>query len=197
MTVLATHHEDYDVVADLVRGAADGDDRCWSTLVERFSRLVWSIARSFNLSDADAADVSQTTWLRLAEHVGHIEHPERVGAWLATTARRECMRVKRLSTRAVPTDDFDDFDVDELNVRTAADARLLTGARDRSLWNAFSGLPERQRTLLLLLVADPPLSYREIADTLGMPIGSIGPTRARTLVCLRRRVEAAGISGGD
>lgn len=197
MTVVAAHHDEQNLVAKLVRGAADGDDRSWSTLVERFSRLVWSIARSFHLSDADAADVSQTTWLRLAEHVDRIEHPERVGAWLATTARRECIRVKRLSTRAVPTEDLGEFDLDEADVLTAADARLLVGARDRSLWHAFSGLPERQRTLLLLLVADPPLSYREIADTLDIPIGSIGPTRARTLVALRRRVEAVGISGSD
>jgi RNA polymerase sigma factor (sigma-70 family) len=196
MTAVVTEHNEQDVVAGLVRGAAKGDDRCWATLVDRFSKLVWSIARSFNLSDADAADVSQTTWLRLAEHVDRIDHPERVGAWLATTARRECMRVKRLSTRAVPTEDLDDLDLAEVDT-IPADARLLVGLRDRSLWHAFSGLPERQRTLLLLLVADPPLSYREIADTLDIPIGSIGPTRARTLVGLRRRVEAAGVSGSD
>jgi RNA polymerase sigma factor (sigma-70 family) len=196
MTAVVTEHNEQDVVAGLVRGAAQGDDRCWATLVDRFSKLVWSIARSFNLSDADAADVSQTTWMRLAEHVDRIDHPERVGAWLATTARRECMRVKRLSTRAVPTEDLDDLDLAEVDT-IPADARLLVGLRDRSLWHAFSGLPERQRTLLLLLVADPPLSYREIADTLDIPIGSIGPTRARTLVGLRRRVEAAGVSGSD
>lgn len=196
LTPPARHREQPDDVADLVRGAAAGNQRCWSMLVERFSRLVWSIARSYNLRDADVADVAQTTWMRLAEHLDRIDHPERVGAWLATTTRRECMRVKRVSGRAVPTEDLDLVDVAAQDAH-AADADLLVGVRDRSLWSAFSALPERQRTLLLLLVADPPLSYREIADTLDMPIGSIGPTRARTLVRLRRRVEAAGISGSD
>jgi RNA polymerase sigma factor (sigma-70 family) len=196
MTVLVTPREQQNVVADLVRGAAAGDEQCWSALVERFARLVSSIARSFNLSDADAADVSQTAWMRLAEHLDRIDHPERVGAWLATTTRRECMRIKRLSSRAVPTEDLDLIDV-EVTSSEPADVDLLVGVRDRSLWRAFSALPERQRTLLLLLVADPPLSYREIAETLEMPIGSIGPTRARTLVRLRRRVEAVGVSGSD
>jgi RNA polymerase sigma factor (sigma-70 family) len=198
MTALATpiDQEQRNVMAALVRGAAAGDEHCWSQLVDRFSRLVWSIARSFGLGDADAADVSQTAWLRLAEHLDRIDHPERVGAWLATTTRRECMRVKRISTRSVPTEDLDLVDR-EVHRSESADADVLARVRDRSLWRAFSGLPERQRTLLLLLVADPPLSYREIADTLDMPIGSIGPTRARTLLCLRRRVEAAGISGAD
>jgi RNA polymerase sigma factor (sigma-70 family) len=197
MTAVLIQPDEQQLVAELVRGASRGDDRCWSQLVDRFKKLVWSIARSFNLGDADAADVAQTTWLRLAEHIERIEHPERVGAWLATTTRRECMRVKRLSGRTVPTDEIEELNADEGAGLPGADAGLLASARDRSLWNAFAGLPEHQRTLLLLLVADPPLSYREISATLGIPIGSIGPTRARTLAGLRRRVEAVGITGAD
>jgi RNA polymerase sigma factor (sigma-70 family) len=198
MTAVITQQQDeQQLVADLVRGAARGDDRCWSELVERYKKLVWSIARSFNLGDADAADVAQTTWLRLAEHVDRIEHPERVGAWLATTTRRECMRVKRLSGRTVPTEEIEELHLDDAAGPPPADNRIMTDARDQQLWNAFAGLPEHQRTLLLLLVADPPLSYKEISETLNIPIGSIGPTRARTLVGLRRRVEAVGITSAD
>ena len=76
----------------LVRGAAGGDEVAWHGLVERFSGLVWAITRAHRLANADAADVSQTTWLRLAEHIGRIENADRVGAWLATATRRECLQ---------------------------------------------------------------------------------------------------------
>ncbi len=197
MRNLATEAAEPRLIANLVRGAARHDQRCWEQLVERFSRLVWAIARNFDLRDADAADVSQTVWLRLAENLDRIEQPERVGTWLATTTRRECLRVKRLSARAVPTDDFESVDVDAGHQANGADLPTLLTARDALVWKAFSGLPEREKTLLLLLLQDPPLSYRDISDTLSMPIGSIGPTRARTLAGLRRRIEALGISGTD
>jgi RNA polymerase sigma factor (sigma-70 family) len=190
--------DDADRVAALVRGAATGDERCWASLVDRFTGLVWYIARSFALGDADAADVSQTVWLRLAENLNRIEQPERVGAWLATTARRESMRVKRLSGRMVPFDDVETAKSDRPGELPAADMPALVDLRDALVWRAFASLPERGRTLLLLLLlADPPLSYHEISETLGMPIGSIGPTRARTLTDLRKRVEALGISALD
>jgi RNA polymerase sigma factor (sigma-70 family) len=189
--------DDAHQVAALVRGAATDDEQCWASLVDRFSGLVWSIARSFALGDADAADVSQTVWLRLAENLNRIEQPERVGAWLATTARRESMRVKRLAGRMVPVDDVETAGSDRQGDSPAADMPALVDLRDALVWRAFASLPERGRTLLLLLLADPPLSYHEISETLGMPIGSIGPTRARTLADLRVRVEALGISAQD
>src|SRR5438093_10754388 len=76
----------------LVRDAAAGSQHAWKTLVARFERLVWAVARAHRLNSADAADVVQTTWLRLVEHLGDVQEPERLGAWLATTARRECLR---------------------------------------------------------------------------------------------------------
>ena len=94
----------------LVRGAAGGDEAAWRGLVTRFSSLVWAVARAHRLTHADAADVYQTTWLRLAEHIGRIEHPERIGAWLATAARRECLQSLRLAAKAAPTDDMDRLD---------------------------------------------------------------------------------------
>src|SRR5580693_3914756 len=94
----------------LVTAAADGDKAAWDALVQRFSGLVWSITRAYRLSRADAADVSQTTWLRLAEHIDKIDNPDRVGAWLATAARRECLQHIRTSARTVPTEDMTRFD---------------------------------------------------------------------------------------
>src|SRR5262249_60471346 len=94
----------------LVRAAAGGDEVAWRGLVDRFSGLVWAVARAHRLADADAADVFQTTWLRLAEHIRRIDHPDRVGAWIATAARRECLQSIRAAGRTLPTDDMDRLD---------------------------------------------------------------------------------------
>jgi RNA polymerase sigma factor (sigma-70 family) len=160
-------------------------------LVARYSGLIWGVARAHRLGDADAADVVQTTWLRLVEHLDHIRNPEGVGAWLATTARHECLRVLKVGQRHVLTDGFD---LPEQASETALDARLLTSERDAALWHAFEQISERCGRLLRMLVAAPPPSYEEIGAALDMPIGSIGPTRARCLEQLRRRLATAGMT---
>jgi RNA polymerase sigma factor (sigma-70 family) len=178
-------------VGELVRAAAAGDQGAWNSLVERFSGLVWSVARAHRLSSHDAGEVVQTTWLRLVEHLDRLQNPERVGAWLATTARHESLRTLRLSSRHVlqPTELLPDEGEDG-----RLDAALLSAERDRDLWAAFATLPERCQSLLRLLVADPPPSYEDVGAALDMPIGSIGPTRARCLDRLRDRVDARGLS---
>src|SRR5437588_7795752 len=103
---LAPRHSRPDMPA-LVEGARQGDQSCWDALVDQFSGLIWSVARGFGLNRADAAEISQITWLRLAEHLDRIEQPDRVGAWLVTTARRECLRQRRLHGRLVLVDDLD------------------------------------------------------------------------------------------
>jgi RNA polymerase sigma factor (sigma-70 family) len=180
-------------VAVLVERARDGDASCWDELVERFSRLVWSVARSFGISRADAAEISQTTWLRLAEHLGRIEEPDRIAAWLVTTTRRECIRYRNTRDRHVLVDPPPDPHAPASDV----DGPLLAHERDAALWRCIEQLPERSRTLLAMLLADPPVSYSEIGEALSMPVGSIGPTRARLLTTLRRHVEAAGITATD
>jgi len=179
-------------VAELVRAAADGDQAAWHGLVDRYNGLVWSVARAHRLSTVDASDVVQTTWLRLVENLGRLQDPERVGAWLATTARRECLRTLRHSARQVPTEE-----VPEVTADGRVDAALLVQERDRALWQAFGGLSERCQTLLRILVADPPPSYEEIGAALDMPIGSIGPTRQRCLDRLRGLAEGEGVSATD
>src|SRR3954463_12924980 len=130
-------------VAELVRAAAEGDHVAWDGLVDRFNGLVWSVARAHRLSPIDAADVVQTTWLRLVENLGRLQDPERVGAWLATTARRECLRILRFSTRQVVTDELP-----ETPVNAQLDAALLAEERDRALWAAFGGVSEGCPALL-------------------------------------------------
>jgi RNA polymerase sigma factor (sigma-70 family) len=170
-------------LAELVRAAGDGDQRAWEGLVDRVSGLVWSVARAHGLSRADAADVSQTAWLRLVEHLHRLRDPERVGTWLASTARHEALRILRRDRRQVPVGD------DELEgsgpEAESPEARALAVERSDLLWRAFAELPQRCQQLLRVLMADPPPSYQQVAVALDMPIGSIGPTRGRCLDRLR------------
>src|SRR4051794_39516188 len=197
MTTMTSHRvvvrsRDMAEVAELVHAAAAGDRAAWDALVDRFNGLVWSVARSHRLSTVDASDVVQTTWLRLVEHLGSLQDPERVGAWLATTARRECLRTLRHSARQIPREELPE-PVSEARL----DAALLVEDRDRALWQAFGGLSERCQSLLRILVADPPPSYEEIGAALDMPIGSIGPTRQRCLERLRGLAEGEGVTETD
>jgi DNA-directed RNA polymerase specialized sigma24 family protein len=98
-----------DPVAEWLKGASGGDSRAWDALVQRYANLVWAVARSHRLSSADAADVSQTTWLRLVEHLDRINQPERLGAWLATTARRESLAAIRRGGRHVAVGTAEDL----------------------------------------------------------------------------------------
>ena len=183
---------DADGVAECARDAAGGDSDAWDALVERFGGLVWSVARSHRLSAADAADVSQTTWLRLVEHLGAITQPERLGAWLATTARRECLAVIRKRSRQVPVEDPGELSQAQLD-EPPADGPLLQAEEHSVLAAAFGRLAERCQRLLRLLMVDPPPHYEEVAAALAIPIGSVGPTRARCLERLTREVKIAGL----
>ena len=171
----------------LVRRAAAGDKAAWSPLVERYQSLVWSIARSYRLSGDDASDVVQTTWLRLVEHLDRIRDPDAVGSWLATTARNECLaHLRRRGRQGVSLEV-----VPEVADSGAAPGEgVLARERDAELWAALRHISERCRQLLRILASDPPPSYQEVGDALGMPVGSIGPTRARCLNKLRQSIGA-------
>jgi RNA polymerase sigma factor (sigma-70 family) len=169
-------------VERIVRAAAGGDDAAWEELVARFGGLVWAVARGHRLSSADAADVVQCTWLKLVQHLPELRNPAAVGGWLATTARREAVRVLQASKQQIPCgDEMLDRTADE----PALDAELLRRERDATLWQAVEALRPEDRALVRMLAADPPASYSEISAALGMPTGSIGPTRARCLQRLR------------
>jgi RNA polymerase sigma factor (sigma-70 family) len=178
-------------VTRLVERAAGGDERAWHDLVEEFGGLVWAVTRAHRLGDADAADVAQTTWLRLVEYLDRLHDPARVGAWLATTARRECLRVLRQRAQVIASGDGLPEPID---TAPAHDAALLEQERDATLWTAFTRLRLSDRALLRMLIADPAPTYEEISATLEMPVGSIGPTRARSLDRLRREVERLGLT---
>lgn len=176
----------------LLAQAAGGDEHAWNSLVAQHTRLLWSVARSYRLDQADAADVVQTTWLRLLEHLTRIEDPTRLVGWLVTTARRECLRVLRRSGRERLIDD-DALDLPD-EAAEPVEARLLTNERNATLWLAFRRLPERCQRLLRIAVAMPQ-AYDEVSAAMNMPVGSIGPTRARCLARLRDLLAAAGVAG--
>ncbi len=177
-------------LAELVTGAARGDQRAWDALVSEFSGMVWAIARAHRLGDADAADVAQATWLRLFEHLDRISDPARVGGWLATTARRECLRTLRGARRQVPFGDETPYG--EPSIDAPAYDALIEAERDDLLRRCLGRLRSSDQKLLALLTAEPRPAYEEISAALGMPIGSIGPTRARALDRLRHELDSEG-----
>jgi RNA polymerase sigma factor (sigma-70 family) len=177
-------------VAQLVRQARRGDRSAWERLVDQYSRLLWATTRDFRLSENDAADVVQGTWLRLLEHIDRIEYPERIGSWLATTARHECLRHLAAGKRVMVVQDDHDAFSEAVGHQPDVDERLLAEERAQAVRAAVSTLPSRSQRLLELLMADPPVSYTEISDQLGVPIGSIGPTRGRCLERLRLALQA-------
>jgi len=182
-------------LATMVGGAAAGDQSSWDGLVDRFAGLVWHIARAHRLGDADAADVTQTVWLRLVESLPRLREPAAVGGWLVTTTRHECLRVLRISGRELADDSAELVEIPSQDaspdavVELAEDRRLVRSALDR--------LSQRCRTLLRALAYSPDDSYTDISAALDMPVGSIGPTRARCLQHLRRELVAGGALAGD
>lgn len=182
-----------DPVAELLERAAAGSQDAWNEVVRRYERLVWSVARAHRLDAADAADAVQTTWLRLVEHLGAIHEPERLAAWLATTARRESLRLAGRRRREQGQGDDDELAVipdDGVDV----EASLLASERDATLLRALRRLDDRCQRLLRVLSASPPPRYEAVAEAFGMPIGSIGPTRGRCLQRLRGALTELGWS---
>ncbi len=174
--------------ATLVEAASAGEPQAWRELIDRYAVLIRSVCRSHRLCDADAEDVAQLTWLRAVEHIGRLHDPDRFGAWVGTTARHECLRVLQGRKRVVPTADevrnpmFAAF-VDEDEIELAAERRA-------AVRQALTVLPGKQRALLTLLHSEREPSYDAISAQLGMPIGSIGPTRGRALERLRKEIHA-------
>jgi RNA polymerase sigma factor (sigma-70 family) len=185
--------DDPSVVA-LVARATGGDESAWYEIVERYAPLVWSICARFQLSAVDVEDVGQTIWYGLFKQLGKLREPAALPGWLATTTRRECLRLKRESQRYEPFGG----DPDESVLAAAAapdlvEEEIIKAERHARLRAALAELPEDSRLLLTLLASDPPLSYAEIGHRLGIPVGSVGPKRIRCLNTLRRSPHLAGL----
>jgi RNA polymerase sigma factor (sigma-70 family) len=179
--------------AELVRGALAGDHDAWENLVRRYSGSLYGVARSFQLDKTATDDAVQTTWMRLVEHLGTLRDPDCVGAWLRTTLRRQITSTFRSRGRGPHLIGLDGADVPDPG-RSPED-ELMAGDRDVQVRTALGRLPVRERQLLTLLMASPRPSYRKVSAELRIPVGSIGPTRARCLRRLRHELEDAGIDG--
>jgi RNA polymerase sigma factor (sigma-70 family) len=184
-------------VTDLVMRARDGDQRAWDAIVERYAPLVWSICRQYWLDGADAGDAGQAVWLQLVDHIGQIRDPAALPGWLATTTRRECGRIVRAARQTWPPGHGLDVG-DILDERAApADDQLLLAERRAALRAALADLPPPCQRLIALLTEDPPVPYAQISARLGIPAGSIGPTRSRCLAKLRRHPAIAALAGAE
>jgi RNA polymerase sigma factor (sigma-70 family) len=157
--------------------------------VTRYASLVWAVALQHGIGESNAADVAQSTWLRLLEHIDEIRDPARIGAWLATTARRESLRIVAMRRRLVLEGDHGAFDGPD-RLLPPTDERLLAEERGRIVRQALAALPPGWQSLVRLLMSDPPISYREIGEQLGIPVGSIGPTRRRCMSRMRQVLES-------
>jgi RNA polymerase sigma factor (sigma-70 family) len=185
------------VVTDLVSRARTGDKQAWDALVGRFAPLIWSICRRYELRVADAEDVGQSVWLHLIDQLDRVRDPAALPGWLATATRRECVRV--LHTARGPHDAGPVPDAENTSDEQAvtAEEEVLAAERRAALREALMGLPPCCQRLILLLIEDPPVPYAEISARLGIPVGSIGPSRRRCLDKLRRDPAiAALISAG-
>ena len=170
--------EDPTELGVLLTRAIGGDRNAWEEIVDRHNSLVWYIVRSYHLSDADSADAVQTAWLRFLENATRIRDPERIGTWLATTTRRECVRLSVAAQRVVPTaGTFGEFDV--LEGEDVAVNRLIAEEERAAVHEALEQLPPRWRRVITLLMEEPDAPYALLAEELGVPVGSIGPTRGR------------------
>ena len=168
----------------LVAEATGGNQAAWNAIVDRYAALVWSVCLRFRLSESDAADVVQTVWLRAVERLSSLREPAALPGWLATTTRRECIKVASGSRGSWPLGELAaTLPADEES--TAPDAELLAAERRALVREGFAQLPVHCQRLLAMLVSGDTLSYAEIGARLEMPVGSIGPTRSRCLDKLR------------
>jgi RNA polymerase sigma factor (sigma-70 family) len=176
-------------VTDLVDLARAGDQRAWREIMARYGGLVRAVVGSFRLQDADAADTVQSTWLRAFERIGSVREPERLGGWLRTTARRECLARATATVRTQPDSVLADALVDP---GPGPEALALREEARRAVRAAVERLGGRRRALVDALFYAEAEHYADVARQIGMPVGSIGPTRARTLRDLRERLVEAG-----
>jgi RNA polymerase sigma factor (sigma-70 family) len=184
---------DYLAVTDLVTRARNGDRQAWDALVERHAPLIWTICRCYRLGGTDAEDVAQDVWLQLVRQLDNIRHPAAIAGWLATTTRRECYRALSAARRLqTPWQALDTETVPDQQTPTA-EQELLAAERHAALREALAQLAPRDQQLIAILTADPPVPYTEISARLGIPVGSIGPTRRRCLDKLRRHPAIAAL----
>jgi RNA polymerase sigma factor (sigma-70 family) len=174
-------------VTDLLQRAAQGDPAAWEEILHRYTSLVIAKVRTFPLPDADAHDAVQTTWLRLAENLHRIQHPDRLAGWLATTAARECLHILHQAKRTQPLTDTVVDHTDDPAVNP--EQRVIDAHPTQTLHTLIAKMPPRRRRLLRALFTDHPTSYAELSHATEIPLSSSNPTRNQTLHQLRHTLQ--------
>ncbi len=177
-------------LASLAVAARDGSEDALGQIVTELSPMLWQVARAAGLTSGDAEDVLQTVWLRLVGHLGGLHTPTALTAWLVITTRREAWRVRAARRKQVFADQ--DWLTAIPDPAPGAEQLAITGDQRRELWAALGRLSPRCQELLRIIAFVPQADYREIAAQLGMPQGSIGPTRGRCLAKLRALLADPG-----
>lgn len=174
----------------VVDAAARGDQEAWEALIHQFSGLVASVTWSYRLAAADAADVAQSVWLSLFENIGRIRDPRALAGWIRTVTQNTCRRHLRRAGRELPSVAHD---VDLAVPAEPVEDKLLEAQRKAALARALRSLPSKQRSLMQVLIQDPAPSYEDASAMLGMAIGSVGPTRQRSIDRLRSHAELVAL----
>ena len=176
--------------AELLGAARKGDEDAWEEIITRYQSLINSISRRHRLAAYDAHDVSQYVWMQLVGHIDRLRQPLALSGWISATTTHRCYEVLRARKRSLSVDPLAIGSLDLFNTTarrmgseglSGVDDDLLRAEQRRAVRQALAELPETQQQLLLMLVADPPIPYCEISRRMNLPIGSIGPTRARLL----------------
>ena len=174
---------------------ASRDDDAFAVIKRRFQKLVWSSSYGFGFDRHTRDDVAQLVWLKLFQNLTSIRDPSRLAGWLATTTRRECLRVVKARARFTLIESFED-DADTTTSKEL-DTAIIKDETVRLVAQALNSLDAECRQLLRLLSAEPALTYGEIAETLKAAPGSIGPWRQRCLRKLAARPEIRAAIGGS
>lgn len=174
----------------LLECAAHGMESAWREIVKRFSPLIFAVCRRYGIGGVDIQDVASEVWVKLLANVKEIRDPNALPGWLRTTVRNECLGLLRARSRQIPFE----TDLDGEAYQPEVDANLIGEERHRAARQALAHLSQRDRQLLSMLFSDPPTSYKEISSTLGIPVGAIGPTRARCLTRARRTPAVAALA---
>ena len=181
-----------DLHAACLHAARAGDRRAMDRLVAELTPLVWHVARANGLDRSVAEDVVQTVWLALFGQLDKVRDPKALAAWLITTTRREAKHP--FGRRTQPVSLSDELAESLPSTQPAPEDEAVRADRDRRVWRAFVRLPDRCQELLRLTVLAGRAEYQLVADALGMPRGSIGPTRGR---CLDRMRDLLAREGGS
>jgi RNA polymerase sigma factor (sigma-70 family) len=174
--------------ADLLMACQQGEEDAWGALVGRYERLVYTIPYRYGLTPSEVSDVFQSVWLALLRNLGSLRQPDRIAAWLVTTTRRECWERRRGDKyKKEFSSELDSNIIKTKSDEPSPDELVSTYERHEALRQAMEHLEPRCRRLIHLLYFDPSIpSYAEVSEMLSMPIGSIGPMRARCLKKLRK-----------